>query len=60
MKARFSTKCTSCDDFIEKGKEIAKNEDGDWVDSNSNKILKNKVEDAILTKARKFKIQNKD
>ena len=37
-----------------------KNEDGDWVDSNSNKILKNKVEDAILTKARKFKIQNKD
>jgi hypothetical protein len=31
MKARFSTKCTSCDEFIEKGKEIAKNEDGDWV-----------------------------
>ena len=31
MKARFSTKWTSCDEFIEKGKEIAKNEDGDWV-----------------------------
>ena len=31
MKARFSTKCTSCDELIEKGKEIAKNEDGGWV-----------------------------
>ena len=31
MKARFSTKCTSCDAFIEKGKEIEKNEDGNWV-----------------------------
>jgi len=31
MKARFSTKCTACDEFIEKGKEIAKNEDGNWV-----------------------------
>ena len=31
MKARFSTKCTACDEFIEKRKEIAKNEDGNWV-----------------------------
>ena len=36
-----------------------KNEDGDWVDSRSSKMLKNKVEDAILTKARKYKIQTK-
>ena len=34
-----------------------KNEDGDWVDAKSSSILKNKVEDAILTKARKYKIQ---
>ena len=34
-----------------------KNEDGDWVDSKSSSILQNKVEDAILTKARKYKIQ---
>jgi len=27
MKARFSTKCSVCDAFIEKGKEIVKNED---------------------------------
>ena len=31
MKARFSTKCNVCDAFIEKGKEIVKNNDGDWV-----------------------------
>jgi hypothetical protein len=31
MKARFSTKCSVCDALIEKGKEIAKNDDGDWV-----------------------------
>ena len=31
MKSRFSTKCTACDEFIEKGKEISKNKDGDWV-----------------------------
>jgi len=35
-----------------------KNEGGIWVDKKSNKILQNKVEDAILTKARKYKIQN--
>ena len=35
-----------------------KNEDGDWVDSKSSSILQNKVEDAILTKARKYKIQS--
>ena len=35
-----------------------KNEDGDWVDAKSSSILKNKVEDAILTKARKYKIQS--
>ena len=34
-----------------------KNEEGDWVDSKSSKVLKNKVEDAILTKARKYKIK---
>ncbi|MFL2683504.1 MAG: DUF3576 domain-containing protein, partial [Alphaproteobacteria bacterium] len=37
-----------------------KNKDGEWVDSKSSKILKNKVEDAILTKARKFKIQTRN
>ena len=36
-----------------------KKENGEWVDMESSKILQNKVEDAILTKARKFKIQNK-
>jgi hypothetical protein len=35
-----------------------KNENGEWIDHKSNKVLKNKVEDAILTKARKFKIQS--
>ena len=34
-----------------------KNENGDWVDSKSSSKLKNKVEDAILTKARKYKIE---
>ena len=34
-----------------------KNEDGDWVDSISNSVLQNKVEDAILTKARMYKIE---
>jgi hypothetical protein len=36
-----------------------KKENGEWIDMKSSKILQNKVEDAILTKARKFKIQNK-
>ena len=31
MKAKFSTKCNVCDAFIQKGKEIMKNDDGDWV-----------------------------
>ena len=35
-----------------------KNENGEWLDNKSNKVLKNKVEDAILTKARKLKIQS--
>ncbi|MDB9971070.1 DUF3576 domain-containing protein [Alphaproteobacteria bacterium] len=35
-----------------------KNENGEWIDNKSNKVLKNKVEDAILTKARKLKIQS--
>ena len=35
-----------------------KNENGEWIDHKSNKVLKNKVEDAILSKARKFKIQS--
>jgi len=29
MKARFSTKCNVCDAFIQKGKEIVKNENED-------------------------------
>ena len=36
-----------------------KDENSDWVDTKSNKILQNEVEDAILTKARKYKIQSK-
>ena len=36
-----------------------KDENGDWADTKSNKILQNEVEDAILTKARKYKIQSK-
>jgi len=35
-----------------------KNEEGDWVDSKGNSSLKTKIEDAILTKARKYKIQS--
>ena len=35
-----------------------KNENGEWLDTKSSKILQNKVEDAILTKARKYKIQS--
>jgi hypothetical protein len=31
MKARFPGKCCECDEDIVKGKEIAKNEDGNWV-----------------------------
>ena len=31
MKARFPGKCSECDEDIVKGKEIAKNEDGNWV-----------------------------
>ena len=31
MKAKFSTKCSVCDAFIQKGKEIVKNENEDWV-----------------------------
>ena len=40
MKARCSTKCIACDALIEKGKEIAKNEDGSWVHKHcANEIL---------------------
>ena len=35
-----------------------KDENGNWVDNKSNESLQNKVEDAILTKARKYKIQS--
>jgi len=35
-----------------------KDTEGNWLDKKSSKILQNKVEDAILTKARKYKIQN--
>jgi hypothetical protein len=34
-----------------------KNENNEWVDTKTNSTIKNKVEDAILTKARKYKIQ---
>jgi len=34
-----------------------KDENDEWVDSKPSSILQNKVEDAILTKARKYKIQ---
>jgi hypothetical protein len=34
-------------------------EDGDWVDIKNSQILQNKIEDSILTKARKYKIQSK-
>jgi len=37
-----------------------KNENNEWVDKKSSKILQNKVEDAILTKARKLKIKSID
>ena len=36
----------------------SKNENSEWIDTKSNKMLQSKVEDAILTKARKYKIQN--
>jgi len=40
MKARFSTKCSVCDALIEKGKEIVKNEDENWVHKHcANEIL---------------------
>ena len=40
MKAKFSTKCIVWDAFIEKGKEIAKNEDGSSVHKHcTNEIL---------------------
>ena len=35
-----------------------KDKNGDWVDKKSITLLQNKIEDAILTKARKYKIQN--
>ena len=36
-----------------------KKENDNWVDTKNNQILQNKIEDAILTKARKYKIQSK-
>ena len=35
-----------------------KNEEGDWEDPKGNSALQTKIEDAILTKARKYKIQS--
>ena len=35
-----------------------KDKNGDWVDKKSSALLQNKIEDAILTKARKYKIQS--
>ena len=37
-----------------------KNSDNEWVDKKTNNALKNKIEDAILTNARKYKIENID
>jgi hypothetical protein len=31
MKAKFGTSCVSCDDTIQPGKEISKNQDDQWV-----------------------------
>ena len=31
MKAKFSTKCIVCDAFIQRGKEIMKNDGGNWI-----------------------------
>ena len=40
MKAKFSTKCSVCDAFIQKGKEIVKNENEDWIHKHcANEIL---------------------
>ena len=40
MKARFSTKCNVCDALVQKGKEIVKNENGNWVHNHcANEIL---------------------
>ena len=35
-----------------------KDKNGDWVDKKSSVLLQNEIEDSILTKARKYKIQN--
>ena len=35
-----------------------KDKNDNWVDKKSSALLQNKIEDAILTKARKYKIQN--
>jgi len=37
-----------------------KNSNDEWVDKKTNQILSNKIEDAILTSARKYKIENVD
>ena len=37
-----------------------KSQEGNWIDAQTSNILKNKVEDAILTKARKYKLQSID
>jgi hypothetical protein len=40
MKAKFSTLCIVCDAIIQKGKEIVKNENGNWVHKQcTNEIL---------------------
>ena len=37
-----------------------KNNNEEWVDKKTNSALSNKIEDAILTSARKYKIENID
>lgn len=37
-----------------------KNDNDEWVDKKTNEALSNKIEDAILTSARKYKIENID
>ena len=37
-----------------------KNDNDEWVDKKTNEVLSHKIEDAILTSARKYKIENID
>jgi len=43
MKARYSTKCIVCDAFIEKGKEIVKNEDENCTQTLCKRNIRNTI-----------------